>query len=211
MALLSCCRCCKADAPVDKLRLMLLLLLWLAGTMATYGWLGVFGSEYFRVGPSPTLEFLGTPIDSWHKWAVLVLFRAASPVFEVATMDMVGPWMLTRLQDEDKLDLPYPKWKCSLIVQLYFLYGNVNGVFALFLTLTQADIAAVEIISHVVVVQAWTLPQWMRGKAFAPRRRGAAAFHTLQGGEGDDDSGGASDEFELCPSRAISVDVPLVH
>ena len=197
MARPRCSPCGTPRDPADKLLLMCLLLLWLAGTMVAYAWLGVFGSDYFRVGPSPTLLFLSTPIDTWRKWAVLVLFRATSTIFEVGTMDMVGPWMLTRLQDEDKPQLPYAKWKCALIVQLYFLYANVNSVFAIFLTLTQADIAAAEIIAHVLIVQAWTLPQWMRGKAYAP-----PDFRTLLGTGGSDngDGGGGSDgvgAFEL--------------
>ena len=92
--------------------------------------------------------------------------RALGTLSEAALADIIHPWIVTTLQDEQKLYLPYKKWKCRLIVQFYYMYHWLNEIFSLFLMLTQFDIALVEIVCKALVLQIWTLPNWLRKKQF---------------------------------------------
>jgi hypothetical protein len=150
----------------NKLVLAGVLLVWLSINLGAYAALGVFQSGYFSFGPSERLLFMQTPIDTWTKWSILIAFRVAGTLIEVAVGDMLGPWIITRLQDEDKKTLPYRRWQCKLIVQIFFGYHDINSMFSVFLALTQVDVALVVIVSQSLILQCWTLPRWLAAKRF---------------------------------------------
>jgi hypothetical protein len=150
----------------DKLKLCYILIVWMMIQMIAFGSLGVFDSPYFSVGPNDRLFLVQAPINTWGKWLILILFRVFGTIFEVATGDMLGPWIMTKLQDEDKLILPYQEWKCKLIIQIFYGYHDINSMFGVFLALTQADIAIVVIICQSVILQNWTIPRWFKNKHF---------------------------------------------
>jgi len=150
----------------DKFTLSGLLIIWLIITQIGYMSLGVFNSDYFSFGPSERLKFINAPIDTWFKWVVLASFRLIGTVAEVASGDMIGPWITTTIQDEHKKTLPFPAWKCKMIVQMFYFYHDFNSMFSVFLALTQVDMALIVIICQSTVVQFWTLPQWLDGKVY---------------------------------------------
>jgi hypothetical protein len=150
----------------DKLFLVTILWIWLGVTQIGYGFLGVYSSDFFSFGPNDRLRFMHAPIDTWTKWSFLLAFRIIGTLAEVAAGDMIAPWISTKLQDEDKQLLPYPRWKCKLIVQMFFLYHDFNAMFSVFLALTQVDLAVSVMICQTAVLQCWTLPRWFLHKKF---------------------------------------------
>ena len=171
----------------DKIRFFVTDRLFVVGVLLAlqfayqtgYFYMGVYVSEYFTWGPNDRLFFIKTPIDTWQKWMYLMFSRVIGTLSEAALADVVQPWIVTTLQDEQKVYLPYRKWKCRLIVQLYYTYHWINEVFSLFLMLTQFDIALVEIVCKSFVLQFWTLPHWLRKKEFTePNRAVEKLFKT---------------------------------
>ena len=151
---------------MNKIRLVMLLWMWVFVSIICFYMIGIFESTFFRFGPTDTFFFMGAPIDKWWKWICLILFRIIGTTVEVAATDIVYPWIVTQLQDEERRILPYPLWKCKMIVQLYFLYWNLQAIFAVFLALSQFDMAISVVVTQVVVVQSWTLPNWFKNKEF---------------------------------------------
>jgi hypothetical protein len=153
----------------DPLFIVASLLVLQLGNQAGYIFLGVYRSEYFTWGPNPQLLFVGAPIDTWSKWWYLIASRVVAVVSEVALGSVIKAWIETYVQGSDKLYLPHAKWKCRIIVQIYSIYERINEMFSLFLILTQADVALVEIISQALVLQLWTLPRQLRRKEYLSR------------------------------------------
>jgi len=158
----------------DKLFLLSVPFTWLAICVEFARRKGIFSRPYFTIGPSATLQFADTPIDTWDKWGVLVGFLLITKILETGTVGIVGPWITTQIQDENRADLPYARWKCNLIVLLFTLYMGIDKIIDILCVLAQVDIALIELAGELLVIQLWTLPQWTRGKSPPPRRSSAA-------------------------------------
>jgi hypothetical protein len=148
----------------DKLFIVTVLLVVQLANQSGYVFMGVYSSEYFTWGPNARLYSVGAPIDTWTKWGYLIASRVIGVITEAALGDLIAPWIATYVQGEDKVYLPYNKLKCRLIVQFYAVYCKLNDIFALFVMLTQADVAVIEMLSQALVLQTWTLPNWLRKK-----------------------------------------------
>jgi len=148
----------------DRLFIVSFLLALQLANQYGYVFMGVYRSEYFTWGPNDRLFFIGAPIDTWTKWLYLVGSRVVGVISEAALGDMIAPWIASHLQNEEKVYLPYSKLKCRAIVQLYSIYVKFNEMFSLFLLLTQADVALIELVSQAFVLQLWILPNWLRKK-----------------------------------------------
>jgi hypothetical protein len=148
----------------DRLFVVIILLAIQLGNQAGYVFMGVYTSEYFTWGPNDRLFFVGAPIDTWTKWYYLIGSRLISVVSEAALGAYVKRWIETYVESTDKTYLPYAKWKCRLIVQIYAIYERLNEMFSLFLVLTQADVALAEILCQAFILQLWIMPRWLRRK-----------------------------------------------
>jgi len=148
----------------DRLFIVVILLTLQLGNQAGYVFMGVYSSEYFTWGPNDRLFFVGAPIDTWTKWYYLIGSRVISVISEAGLGSQVKCWIETYVQSTDKVYLPYAKWKCRIIVQIYAIYERLNEMFSLFLVLTQADVALAEILCQAFILQLWTLPRWLRRK-----------------------------------------------
>ena len=150
----------------DQLFIVSLLLALQLVNQAGYVFMGVYRSEYFTWGPNERLFFVGAPIDTWPRWGYLIASRVISVLSNNALGGMIEAWITGELQNEARVYLPYSKWKCRVIVQLHAIYGSFNQILSLFLMLTQADIALVEIVCEAVVLQTITLGRWLRRKRY---------------------------------------------
>jgi len=148
----------------DRLFIVVLLLFLQLGNQTGYLFMGVYSSEYFTWGPNDRLFFVGAPIDTWAKWSYLVGSRVIGVAGEAALGSMVKRWIETYIESSEKPYLPYAKWKCRMIVQVYAVYERLGEMLSLFLVLTQADITLVEILCQAFILQLWTLPRWLRRK-----------------------------------------------
>ena len=151
----------------DKLFLMSIPFIWMTICIVAAKVRGVLHQNYFTVGPSTTLLFADMPVDTWAKWGALVGFLVITKILETGTIGIVGPWITTQVQDENRRDLPYAKWKCNLIVLMFTLYMGIARVIDILCVLAQVDIALIELTSELVVIQCWILPQWTHGKTGA--------------------------------------------
>ena len=149
-----------------RFRLSLLLLVWMTCYLIIYYFLGVFDSPYFSLGPNPSFVFLGVVVDTWPKWSGLISFQIIGTCAEMIVGDMIWPWITTQIQDEDKKELPCPPWMCRWIVLFQFFYADVKGIFDIFLSLSQVDLAIVNIVCGQLVSVIYTLPMWLRGKEY---------------------------------------------
>jgi hypothetical protein len=144
---------------------------WMFIAVAAAHQLEFLQGDYFRVGPSPTLKFAGAHIDTWKKYWFLVGFRFITKAVETATFDMIGPWITTDIQDENRTDLPYPPWKCNMIITLYNQYMGIDKMLDTLSVFSQFDIVVVDWLSVFLAIQFWMLPKWTRGKQYHPPTR----------------------------------------
>jgi hypothetical protein len=129
--------------------------------------------------------YLGAPINTWSRWSALAVLRSLITLTQVAISTIIAPWITTSIQAEESKYLPEPRWKCISIVLLFYLGGNINGLFSLFLIFTQADINVIEIVCEIITVAFWTMPKWINRKTYV-------SVEDRKSINGDDDQ-----EFEM--------------
>ena len=116
-----------------------LLTVWLVVILVLFAEMGVLSSPFFSIGPSKTLHFMSVCIDTTHKWLMLAAFCLIDTMIKTFGHDSIIIWSVHTLCDPKCEQLPYPKWVCLLIMELYYGYVHVAGVFKFFISLSQID------------------------------------------------------------------------
>ena len=70
--------------------------------------------------------------------------------------DAIIPWITNTVQDHKTREIPYEKWQCLLIIQIFTIYSVIMGVLGLFVALTQVDFMLVRIAADMVIKRVTT-------------------------------------------------------
>ena len=150
-----------------------LLTTWLVVILVLFAKMGVLGSSFFLVGPSKTLHFMSVSIDSIEKWLMLAAFCLIDTMIKTFSHDSIIIWSVHTLCDPKCEQLPYPKWVCLLIMELYYGYVHVAGVFKFFISLSQIDFVCI-IAAADLIMKGFTYTWYIQKKKYG--LAAAAAF-----------------------------------
>ena len=96
-------------------------------------------------GPEEGRKFLSITIDTWYKWALIATLIMIDKFIITLSVDILGPWMSNYITSHHNKKLPYPKWICLLLSDLYSLYFNLRYIVTLQLLITQTDYSILRI------------------------------------------------------------------
>jgi hypothetical protein len=147
----------------DKRCTMLLLVGWLAATIAIFYYLGAFHIHFMTIGPSDETEFMGMKINTWAKWHCLAQFSFWNTAINEFLGSALIPWFQNTIQDHKCMFLPYSKRWCMIISLVYDAYTHVMSVFGIFLFFSQIDFLAIRMTADILVTY-FTTQTWMYGK-----------------------------------------------
>ena len=142
-----------------------LLSIWLFVILILFAGMGVLNSSFFSVGPSKTLRFMSVSIDTEEKWLMLAGFCLLDTIVKTFGHDSIIIWSVHTLCDPKCAELPYPRWTCMLIMEIYYLYVHVSGVFKFFISLSQIDFVLIISIADLVTKGA-TYSSYMQAKSY---------------------------------------------
>jgi hypothetical protein len=149
----------------DKRFTACLLSIWLGVILILFADMGVLSSSFFSIGPSKTLRFMSVSIDTIQKWMMLAAFCFLDTMIKTFGHDSIIIWSVHTLCDPKCSDLPYQRWMCLAIMELYYLYVHVSGVFKFFISLSQIDFVLI-ISASDLVMKGFTYSSYMNGKAY---------------------------------------------
>ena len=141
------------------------LCVWLCVILVLFADMGVLNSSFFSVGPSETLRFMSVSIDTGAKWALLAGFCLIDTMIKTFGHDSIIIWSIHTLCDPKCSELPYPRWVCMLIMEIYHLYVHVSGVFKFFISLSQIDFVVIISIADLMMKGA-TYSSYMHKKTY---------------------------------------------
>lgn len=153
----------------DKRIAVVLLMVWLATVLVTFKEIGLLDTAYMGLGPSATTKFMGTILDTWYKWWMVAIFTFVNTCVNDFMSDAISPWILNTITDHKTRYLPYPKWACLVISQLWAIYCNVMSVFGMMIALSQVDFVLIRMLAD-LNVNAYTNMKFMRDKEHNPAR-----------------------------------------
>jgi hypothetical protein len=152
------------DLVFDDKRLAIgILMLWMCGVIGALQSLDLMHSQFVTFGPSPHTKFMTLSIDTWHKWTLLVSATFANTCVTDFMSDAIVPWIQNTVQDHKTKYLPYRKFTCYMISQLWGIYCGVMSIFAISLMTSQIDFLLVRMMAD-IITNTFTTYKFMRHK-----------------------------------------------
>jgi hypothetical protein len=128
--------------------------------------LGVLEAPYFSVGPSEHLKFFNLVIDTYELYIGFVLWRVITVVLQTMCSSVVGPWISTVFQNrtipEDMIGCSLPR--AIFTLNSYEIQMILQGLISVFMYFSQIDLALIEGVTYLFILNAWTIPRWLEEK-----------------------------------------------
>jgi len=153
----------------DKRVAITLLTLWMVAVVGSLQSINLLHSDFMTFGPSNHTRFMTVPIDSWHKWWLLASATFANTCVTSFMSDAISPWLQNTIQDHKTKFLPYHKYTCFMISQLWDIYCNVMSIFAVALMMSQIDFLAIRMAAD-LLTNTFTCYKFMRHKTIDRNR-----------------------------------------
>jgi hypothetical protein len=150
----------------DKRLAVCVLMVWLIIVMTIFKDIGLLDTTFMTFGPSTTAKFMGVVLDTWYKWGMVALFTLINTSINDFMSDAISPWILNTITDHKSKYIPYPKYICLGIAQLWSIYCNLMSVFGMFLAMTQIDFVLIRMMAD-LTVNTYTNLKFMRLKEYS--------------------------------------------
>jgi len=155
------------DKIFDDKRLAVTVLMgWLTVVMTVFKDIGLLDTSFMTFGPSTTAKFMGVVLDTWYKWGMVACFTLVNTSVNDFMSDAISPWILNTITDHKNKFIPYPKYVCLGISQLWSIYCNLMSVFGMFLAMTQMDFVLIRMLAD-LTVNTYTNLKFMRFKEYS--------------------------------------------
>ncbi len=151
----------------DKRLAVCVLMLWLVVVMTLFKDIGLLDTSFMTFGPSSTAKFMGVVLDTWYKWGMVAWFTLVNTSVNDFMSDAISPWILNTITDHKSKYIPYPRYVCLLISQMWSIYCNLMSVFGMFLAMTQIDFVLIRMLAD-LTVNTYTNLKFMRNKEYSP-------------------------------------------
>ena len=163
----------------DKRVAVCVLMVWLTIVMIIFKDIGLLDTSFMNFGPSPQTKFMGAVLDTWYKWNMVALFTLVNTSVNDFMSDAISPWLLNTITDHKSKYIPYPKYVCLGISQLWSIYCNLMSVFGMFLAMTQIDFVLIRMLAD-LTVNTYTNLKFMRFKEYSPEKYQDVEMHHLR-------------------------------
>jgi hypothetical protein len=153
----------------DKRVTIACISIWFFICLGGFTWLGIFGSAYMRVGPSPTLTYMGMLIDTMPRYLAVVAFVVLSTAINDFASDAISPWIQNTVMDHKSRTIPYSKFTMVFISQTWSFYCGTMSVASIALVFAQFDLIMIRLVVDLFVNQ-YTIRRFLSNKSHDPFR-----------------------------------------
>lgn len=152
------------DLVFDDKRLAIsILMIWMVIVTSSLQNLDLMHAEFMTFGPSNHTKFMTLSINTWDKWWLLAGATFANSCVSDFMADAIAPWIQNTIQDHKAKYLPYRKFTCYTICQLWAVYCSVMSIFAISLMTSQIDFLIVRMFAD-LMTNTFTMYKFMRNK-----------------------------------------------
>jgi len=188
----------------DKRIITVFLLVWLATVVTIFDDIGLMNTQFMTLGPSNSTLFMGVVLNSQYKWGLVAGFTFVNTAVNDFVSDALSPWILNTISDHKTRFIPYPKWVCFLVTQVWSFYCNIMSVFSIFLAMSQIDFVIIRMLAD-LTVNAYTTNKFMRNKTHSPDKYRSLSDIGLDHCQ-DQGSAGETELSSLRPKQHDGVD-----
>jgi hypothetical protein len=153
------------------------------------------------MGPNKRTVLFGVLLDSWFKWWAVAVYTFMSTSIAAFSSDSIEPFITNTIQDHKTMYIPYSKYTCLFIIQVWTTYAVIMGTIGLFVALTQVDFLLIRLVADLIVNHV-TTAYFLRSKVVDPERYHIWENSQKQVRDDDDEISvhmpGVDGDVELC-------------
>ena len=154
----------------DKRLLTLALFIWTCVSSLVFTYIMLKdNSNFLLFGPNKHNKLLGVPLDDWFKWWITAIYTFVSTAIAAFAGDSLLPFINNTIQDHKTEYIPYSKFTCLCIIQIFTVYAVIMSVIGMFVALTQVDFMLIRILAD-ILVNHYTTFWFLRGKKVDPNK-----------------------------------------
>lgn len=143
---------CLEDLFNDQRLVSFGILIWSVLSAVVFGGIMIADhSPFLHFGPSTETELFGVKLDTWWEWWAVAIYTFMSTAIAAFATDSVVPWITNTVQDHKNRYLPYGKFTCWIIIQVFTFYAVTQSVIGLFVALTQVDFMLIRLLADMLV------------------------------------------------------------
>lgn len=132
---------------INKIRLCLMLNIFLLFFISFFITFFASQSKYFRFGPNDDFIFISVPINSYNKYTLLLLLITFNNIIKVLVSEIGEPVLVFNVYNPDKKNITeFTKSQLLFYANSMFFISNTRRVFEILINITQIDIAIYSII-----------------------------------------------------------------
>ena len=155
---------------VDLRVTLALMIVWLSCVLSVFIDMNVSESTpFFRCGPSSTLLFFHTPIDTYFKYNALVTLIIFHVLITDVLSDSLSPNMINVVQNRHIRFLPHTKSVYYAITTVWSVYCQISSIMSIYIAFAQIDLCLVRLGAD-LIANAFTLSMYLDGKTYDPQR-----------------------------------------
>jgi len=148
----------------DKRIITAFILVWTVVSSAVFCAIMIEdNSPFLNFGPSPRTVLFGVKLDTWGVWWCVAVYIFVSTAVAAYASDSIVPWITNTVQDHTTRYIPYSKWTCWAIIQIFTCYAVIMSVIGLFVALSQVDFMVIRLLAD-LLVNHYTTFFFLKGK-----------------------------------------------
>lgn len=103
------------------------------------------GNVHTNIGPNDSLIIFGTTINTYSKYAAVVVLCICNSAFRTINLNIIHPWIINNIQDT-KIYFKVNTYYAYEITAIHAVYGFIDWYFYMNIILSQIDLFFVEMI-----------------------------------------------------------------
>nr|UZT28864.1 hypothetical protein [Nucleocytoviricota sp.]UZT29293.1 hypothetical protein [Nucleocytoviricota sp.] len=132
---------------LNKIRLCLMLNIFLLFFISFFITFFASHSKYFRFGPNSDFIFISASINSYNKYALLLVLITFNNIIKVLVSEIGEPVLVFNVYNPDKKNITeFTKSQLLFYANSMFFISNTRRVFEILINVSQIDIAIYSII-----------------------------------------------------------------
>jgi hypothetical protein len=126
--------------------------------------LGFFDSPFFHLGPSANALFFGKPIDTWPKYAGIVIYIVIQQIISTYGLETISPWMINQVQNRRVTRMRERNVEILAIILCWYTYMWISRVVSIQILLSQIDFLAIVLLVDLATTFFVTYHYYLRRK-----------------------------------------------
>lgn len=118
-----------------------------------------------RIGPNEELQIFGWTINTWSKYAGVIMYCLVNSVLRTASSNILSPYIINNIQDESKKKEESDKMFAYEITGVTTVYHWFDWYIYMNILLSQIDMVFVEVTAD-ILVSFWTTQRYMNEKGY---------------------------------------------